>query len=291
MAEREGYSYTPESWQESSQSGSSETKQSSETGKTLDEALLARILAGLNGQMTDEEISEYARLLMEPQLNAELEASQQQYETTRQAKEQEIANLEGELRRSVEQQNAAYRKSMADVDTAALARGMGRSSYTLQTLANQGDALAKAVMELTRDAQDRSSQIKQQITLAAQQNAQTQGRLKTDYASNLAAKVQELRQTQREQANSNYMTAVSEALGSRTSNQSATTTTDTSRTDAGSAAAIVPEGAGGGDDGGSSGGGGASGTAKKNTQTDIITTVNTRPINGSWASNKGHTPK
>lgn len=253
MAEREGYSYTPESWQESSQSGSSETKQSSETGKTLDEALLARILAGLNGQMTDEEISEYARLLMEPQLNAELEASQQQYETTRQAKKQEIANLEGELRRSVEQQNAAYRKSMADVDTAALARGMGRSSYTLQTLANQGDALAKAVMELTRDAQDRSSQLQQQITLAAQQNAQTQGRLKTDYASNLAAKVQELRQTQREQANSNYMTAVSEALGSKTSNQSATTTTDTSRTDAGTAAVIVPEGAGGGDDGGSSG--------------------------------------
>ena len=290
MAEREGYSYTPASWQESSQSGSSETKQSSETGKTLDEALLARILAGLNGQMTDEEISEYARMLMEPQLNAELEASQQQYETTRQAKEQEIANLESELRRGVEQQNAAYRQSMADVDTAALARGMGRSSYTLQTLANQGDALAKAVMELTRDAQDRSSQIQQQITLAAQQNAQTQGRLKTDYATNLAAKVQELRQTQREQANSNYMTAVSEALGSKTSNQSATTTTDTSRTDAGTAAAIVPEGTGGGDSGGGSSGS-KKNTANKSEGTDIITTVNTRPINGSWATNKGHTPK
>lgn len=227
------YKYVPQTWQESSQSGTSETKQSSQTGKTLDDTLLARILSGLSGQMTDEEISEYARLLMEPQLNAALESSQQQYETTRQAKEQEIANLEAELRRGVEQQNAAYRQNMAAVDTQALARGMGRSSYTLQTLANQGDALAKAVMELTRDAQDRSGQLQQQITLAAQQNAKTQGRLRTDYAANLAAKVQELRQTQREQYNSNYMTAVSEALGSQSTNESTTTSSEDSRTDTG----------------------------------------------------------
>ena len=259
------YKYIPEKWQESSQSGTSETKQSSQTGKTLDDALLARILAGLSGQMTDEEISEYARLLMEPQLNAALESSQQQYETTRQAKEQEIANLEAELRRGVEQQNAAYRQNMAAVDTQALARGMGRSSYTLQTLANQGDALAKAVMELTRDAQDRSGQLQQQITLAAQQNAKTQGRLRTDYAANLAAKVQELRQTQREQYNSHYMTAVSEALGSQSKNESTTTSSEDSRTDTGRT-----EGPSAGvsyDDGGGSGSKKKTTTTKKPTVT------------------------
>ena len=64
------------------------------------------------------------------------------------------------------------------METAALNRGMGRSSYTMQTLANQGDALAKAVQQLTEDSGRRSQQIQNQITQAAQQNSRTQGRLK-----------------------------------------------------------------------------------------------------------------
>lgn len=56
---------------------------------------------------------------------------------------------------------------------------MGRSSYTLQTLANQGDTLAKAVQQLTDESTRQSGQIQKQITQAAQQNSQTQGRLNT----------------------------------------------------------------------------------------------------------------
>lgn len=218
----------PKSWSSTSSSSSSSTtsKQNttsqSATKKVLDEKLLATILGGLTGQMTEEEIREFAENLLRPQLNAGLEASQQQYETTELAKQQEIENLAAALAKSIEEQNRAYRRSMADVETAALARGMGRSSYTLQALANQGDALARAVMQLTDENARQSDQIQKQITQAAQQNAQTQGRLNTDYASALAAKIQELTQQQRQEYNSNYLTAVSASMGQQTTGSSET---------------------------------------------------------------------
>lgn len=197
----------------------SETKSQSETKKVLDEELRDKILAGLMGYMTDEEIQEYAQNLLKPQLSAGLEAAEQQYATTELAKKQEIENLAAALAKGIEEQENAYGKSMANVQTAALARGMGRSSYTLQTLAQQGDALAKAVADLTTDTTRQQDQIQKQISLAATQKAQTTGRLNTDYASNLAAKVQELRQQQRQEYNQNYLTAVSGSMGTASTGQ------------------------------------------------------------------------
>lgn len=254
-----GYTYNPESWQQSSETSTSTTNQASETQRQLNAELLSQILAGLTGQMTDEEISAFAENLLRPQLNAEIESSQQTYETTRLAKEQEIANLASELQRAIDEQSRAYRQSMADVDSAAMARGMGRSSYTLQTLANQGGALAEAVRQLTDESARQSAQLQSQITQAAQQNAQTQARLNADYAANLAAKVQELRQTQKQEYNQNYMTAVSEALGSKTTNDSTTTGSGTSSAVAGKAFAPVTESSSSGSSGG--------GTKKKTTTT------------------------
>lgn len=154
--------------------------------------------------------------------------AQQNYETTKLSKEQEIENLAANLTRSIDEQNAAYRRSAANVETAALNRGMGRSSYTMQTLANQGDALAKAVQQLTEDSGRRSQQIQNQITQAAQQNSRTQGRLSSDYASQLAAKVQELKENQRKECNSNYLTAISSAMGQQTTGSQQTAGSQTS---------------------------------------------------------------
>lgn len=215
--------YRPESWSESQEQQTSKTEQQSTTKPVLDEALLGTILSGLTGQMTDEQIQAFAENLLKPQLNAGLEAAKQNYETTKLAKEQEIENLAQSLAKGIEQQQGQYQKSMANVETAALSRGMGRSSYTLQNLANQGNALAKAVQQLTDESARQSAQIQQQITQAAQQNAQTQGRLNTDYASQLAAKVEELRQQQNQAYNQNYLTAVSGSMGSQTTNNSTTT--------------------------------------------------------------------
>ena len=212
---------------EHSQSQSRSDSQST-TKKLLDSDLMNQILGGLVRNMTDEEINRFAENLLRPQLNAALEESRQNYETTKLSKEQELENLAASLTRAIDEQNTAYRKSAANVETAALSRGMGRSSYTLQTLANQGDALAKAVQQLTDESTRQSGQIQQQITQAAQQNSQTQGRLNTDFASQLAAKVQELKENQRKEWNSNYLTAISAAMGQQTTGSQQTSgTTDT----------------------------------------------------------------
>lgn len=213
------------SWSESSSQSTSKTTQTSQTQKTLDQALVDQIMSGFIGQMTDDEIRQYAESLLRPQLNAGLEAAQQNYATTELAKKQEQENLAATLARSIQEQQSAYQRSAANVETAALARGMGRSSYTMQSLANQGNALAEAVRQLTTDNARQQNQIQQQITQAAQQTAQTTGRLNTDYASQLAAKIQELRQNQQNAYNSAYMTAVSSALGSKTTGDSSTSST------------------------------------------------------------------
>lgn len=223
------HSTTKQSSHSESRERSKQTSKS-ESRKFLDQELVDQIMSGLRGYMTDDEIAQYAENLLNPQKNAALEASQQNYETTRLAKEQEIENLAASLSRAIGEQENAYRRSMANVSNAALARGMGRSSYTLQALANQGDNLAKAVRGLTDENARLSSQLQNQITLAAQQNAQTQGRVNTDYASQLAAKVQELRQQQINSYNSNYMTAVSGALGQRTTGEATTNSYGTTNT-------------------------------------------------------------
>ena len=210
-----------------STSQSSSTSQST-SKNVLDKELMNQILSGLMGTMTDEQITQFAENLLRPQLNAGLEEAQQNYETTKLSKEQEIENLAANLTRSIDEQNAAYRRSAANVETAALNRGMGRSSYTMQTLANQGDALAKAVQQLTEDSGRRSQQIQNQITQAAQQNSRTQGRLNSDYASQLAAKVQELKENQRKEWNSNYLTAISSAMGQQTTGSQQTAGSQTS---------------------------------------------------------------
>ena len=231
-----------------SQSGKSQSKSESTSSKFLDEKLRDQILAGLMGYMTDEEIEAYAKNLLQPQLNAGLEAAEQQYATTELAKQQEIENLAAALSRSIEEQEGAYAKSRASIENAALARGMGRSSYTLSTLANADASLAKVIENLTTDTGRQQSQIQQQITQAAQQKAQTTGRLNTDYAAQLAAKVQELRQQQRQEYNQNYLTAVSGSMGTKNVGTQNTTSESQSVTDSettGSSTSITTSSGGG----------------------------------------------
>lgn len=208
----------------------SSTQSQSTTQKVLDEALRDRILAGLMGGMTDEEIDAYAESLLRPQLTAQQEAAQQAYETARLGHEQEIADIAAALETAVAQQQRSYRRSTADVETAALARGMGRSSYTMETLAAQGRLLAEAVERLSGESARERAQAQERITLAAEQNARTQGRLTADYAAQLAAKVQELRSERERQYNSQYLSAVQASMGQTTSGSAKTAGTSTTDT-------------------------------------------------------------
>ncbi len=224
------YESTTNSRYHSESQSKSQSQSQSATKKVLDERLRDQILSGLMGYLSDEEISAYAENLLAPQLNAQKEAAQQQYETARLSGEQEVQDLAAELARSIEDQQRSYRQSAADVQTAALSRGMGRSSYTLETLANTGERLSRAVERLTRENERKTAQAREKVAQAAQQNAQTQSRLQVDYAKNLAAKVQELKESQRREYNQNYLTAVSGSMGTSTSGTSSTQGSSTSDT-------------------------------------------------------------
>lgn len=205
----------------------SESKSQNETKKKLDEELRDTILAGLMGYMTDEEIDAYAQNLLMPQLNAGVEAARQQYETAELTGKQESENLAAALERDVEEQERAYGRSAADVQRAALARGMGRSSYTMQMIEKQGEVLARTVDNLRRDASQKQEQVANRVALAARQKAQTIGRLNTDYAANLAAKVQELKNQQRQAYNQNYLAAINSSMGSMSTGTQQTTGSST----------------------------------------------------------------
>lgn len=242
---------TTESKSRSETQSESRSESKSTTQKVLDEKLRDQILSGLMGYMTDEEIDAYAQNLLGPQLNAGLEAAQQEYETAKLAREQEIEDIAAALGRSIDEQEKAYRRSAADVETTALARGMGRSSYTLDKLAQQGTLLAEAVERLTGESERERAQIQAQITQAGEQNAQKQGRQKTDYAAQLAAKAQELKNTQRQQYNANYLSAVNASMGSQTTGESSSKGSSTTNTKGfaethGESTTVTTSGSGGG---------------------------------------------
>lgn len=190
------------------------TQQVTDSKNVLDEALRDAIMSGFVGNMSDEEIAKYAEALLSPQRNAEIEAAQQTYEASRLGYQQEMENLAVQLADSIAKQKQSYGQSMAGIQNDALARGMGRSSYLLSTEAALSQALAETIKNMSTENTRQTAQIQDKLTLAAQQNAQTQGRVNTDYAAQLAAKMQELKQTQRQEYNQNYMSAVSSALGS-----------------------------------------------------------------------------
>ena len=212
----------------------STTQSQSKTQALLDEALRDSILSGLKGYMTDEQIAEYAENLLKPVLNANLEAAQQEFDTAKLSREQEIENLAVQLAQAIDKQNQSYTQNRANLENAALARGMGRSSYLLDTEAQLGQALSAAIQQLTDENTRQTGQIQRQITQAADQLAQTQGRLNTDYASQLSAKLQELKDAQRQEYNQYYMSATSAAMGSQTTGTSTTNSTSTSTTQTGS---------------------------------------------------------
>ena len=107
------YESTTNSKYHSESTSKSESQSQSATRKVLDEVLRDRILSGLMGTMTDEEIDAYAENLLAPQRNAGLEAAQQKYDAAKLTGEQEIESLAAELARSITEQKRSYAQSAA----------------------------------------------------------------------------------------------------------------------------------------------------------------------------------
>lgn len=214
----------------SSNSASTSSAQTSDwqlSSRFLDEELLRRLLQGLASPTytpkTDEELQQLAEQRYAPEYAAAVEAAKQQQQQQDLALSQQLAGILAGLDRERAGQNAAFDQARARIELDALERGMGRSSYTLSTLAGNDAARAEALRQVDEDANRQAADIGQQRTQLADQLAQTLGRLQQDRATNVSNYLQELydREYDRAQAdraarNADFLTAVELASGTRT---------------------------------------------------------------------------
>ena len=184
-----------------SQSQSQQRQQSqSTTQAVVNSELLAQILEGLQDagytQKTTDELMKIAQDYYLPQYNAEIEAAQQAQAVKVMSYTQQLENLQSAYGKNINVQNAAYDKSRAALETGALARGMGRSSYTMATLAGNDQARSAALAQLADDYLQNVRQVTDEKTLSAAQSAETIGRLNADKATNITNKLRELADTE-----------------------------------------------------------------------------------------------
>ena len=220
------------------QTTTSQSQQSqSITQAVINSELLAQILEGLQDagytQKTTDELMKIAEDYYLPQYNAEIEAEKQAQAVKDMSYTQQLENLQSAYGKNIDVQNAAYDKSRAALETGALARGMGRSSYTMATLAGNDQARSAALAQLADDYLQNVRQVTDKQTMSSAQSAETIGRLNADKATNITNKLRELADTEYQkyitgvnQQNANYLAAVQAAIGQMTTGQ----TTGTSKT-------------------------------------------------------------
>ena len=145
---------------------------------------------------------------------------------------QQLENLQSAYGKNIDVQNAAYDKSRAALETGALARGMGRSSYTMATLAGNDQARSAALAQMADDYLQNVRQVTDEQALSSAQSAETIGRLNADKAKNITNKLRELADAEYQkyitgvnQQNANYLAAVQAAMGQMTTGQTTETST------------------------------------------------------------------
>lgn len=217
-----------------SQSKSQQTSQ-----RVVDQKLLSQILAGLADEgytpRTEAQLQQAAQDRYEPIYNAEVEAAKQLHEKSDLALSQQLDEVLSGIERQKQTQNAAYDRARANIETAALGRGMGRSSYTTSTLANNDIARARALESIDTEASRKANQIAQQRAQLAGQLSQTLGRLSTDRAKKVTSYLQDLydqeysrRKSAAEAQNQNYLTAMNMSMGTQTTGSQSTESDATS---------------------------------------------------------------
>ncbi len=214
----------------SSNSASTSSAQTADwqlSSRFLDEDLLRRLLQGLASSAytpkTQEELLSIAQQRYAPEYAAAVEAARQQQQQQDLALSQQLAGILAGLDRERAGQNAAFDQARARIELDALERGMGRSSYTLSTLAANDAQRAQALRQVDQEANRQAQDIGQQRTLLSDQLAQTLTRLQQDRQTNVSNYLQELydREYDRAQAdraarNEDFLTAVELASGTRT---------------------------------------------------------------------------
>ena len=154
---------------------------------------LAAALTKLNyTPRTEQQRREQSENLYRNQLNQALLSAQQQYDTSDLALQNQLSGLERSTQRQIESQQRNTRQAISQADRRALSRGMQRSSYNNDTLANlqlKGD---EAVANIEQARTDTENSVATQRALLAQQLAQNLTAAQSQYEGNVIASMQQM---------------------------------------------------------------------------------------------------
>lgn len=166
-------------------------------GYTFDQ-LLAELNRNTYIPLSEQEIMDQARAAYDPIYNANREGLTQAAEQYYLALEQQLAGLGTAYDRQREDTAQAFADVYSEADRQSLSRGMQRSSYTGQTLANINTQGAKAQDDISAAQTQAETNLYDQRTLYEQQLGQSLTRLAADYETNVASYANQLRNQERE---------------------------------------------------------------------------------------------
>lgn len=149
---------------------------------------------------TEEQLLQEAINKYEPIYNQNKLSANQAYESTALALQQQLEALAPIYDRQREDTAKSYANAYSQADRQALSRGMQRSSFNNQTLANIDTQGAKAQDDIGAAQTQAESQIEQNKALAATQLAQYIQQLDNDYMTQVSAYQDALRDQDYERA-------------------------------------------------------------------------------------------
>lgn len=141
---------------------------------------------------TEEEIRQQAEGEYKSKYDLLIEQARQAKEKQDLALQQEREGLGASYDRKRENTNDTYAKNRSAADRQALTRGMQRSSYNNQTLANIDSEKAKALSDIDTAQTTAESNIDKKIAQLAAQLAETEKGYETARADDIMARIREL---------------------------------------------------------------------------------------------------
>lgn len=176
------------------------------TGAGTNDALLNELMASIQRPaytpMTEEEMRQQAQGAVGSYYDAQRLAAEQAAAKTDLALEQQLAGLGAAYDKQREATEDAYARAVSDTDRGMIGRGMQRSSYAAQTLANLREEGADALQDISDQETQAAGNISAQRAQLAQQLAQQMASLNVSEAADVQSRVDELaaREYEREQA-------------------------------------------------------------------------------------------
>lgn len=172
-------------------------------GYTGGDAITNQLVNALMNPSSGVDLQEMAHNLYSSYYDQLSLAAQQAYDTHALALEQQKTNLGRNYDRQRQEAANNYAQAVSQADRRATQRGMGRSSYNMQTLANLDQAGVEAQNELWRMQGEDEGNLDAQITQAAQQLAQQLQHYTQNQASDELGYVQQQQLQNAQTANQN----------------------------------------------------------------------------------------